>query len=426
MGQEQDSLMLELTKQDNKDVAGTRIWAAQECMRKIQNESDITLQVVSRQESGVLFRGQAGGQSYGIVTFPVQLLRYPERIFAFAVKAEMPVPVVTDTPKTDYSSRLLFRLEDEGQQGQKVIVHRSPLTFKDSAGLSSGVYFSSYVQWMGKVRELAALPIYEKLTRQLESGKWGMVTNYSQINILGEVRPNDLVEARFWIKTVSANGATIDFCYDWWKISPDQSSARIATGEQSVTWVRILDHGVVEMQPLPDYFQEFVDSQRIIPEAVGIQAPKAGSLSDLKFGRAFLETPRVLTEKTFETTLENANLVGNIYFSHYFSWQGKVRDLFFQQLAPGYYHGKGESGELLCLFSRVEHSHEAMPFDKILVQMTLQELYENGMDLSFSYFRVNPNGEKQRLAEGEHKAVWVVRDKEGNPRWQIFHRNTGR
>ncbi len=416
LGQEQDSLILELMKKDNEDVAGTRIWAAQECVRKIQNDSEMTLQVVSRQESSVLFSGQAGDQTFGIITFSVQLLRNPERIFAFAVKTTTAALAVVDTPKTDYSSRLLFRLEDEGQQGQKVIVHRFPLTFKDSSGLSSGIFFTSYLQWMGKVRELAALPIYEKLTRQLESGKWGMVTNYSQINILGEVRPNDLVEARFWIKTVSNNSATIDFCYDWWKVSPDQSSSRIATGEQSVTWVRILDHGVVEMQPLPDYFKEFVDNQRITPEAVGIQTPKAGSLSDIKFGRLLLETTSVLSEKTFETTLENANLVGNIYFSYYFSWQGTVRDLFFQQLAPGYYQGKGESGELLCLFSRVEHSHEAMPFDKILVQMTLQELYENGLSLSFSYFRVNPNGARQRLAEGEHKAVWVVRDKDGNPR----------
>ncbi len=35
-----------------------------------------------------------------------------------------------------------------------------------------------------------------------------------------------------------------------------------------------------------------------------------------------------------ETSLEDANIVGNIYFANYYAWQGRVRDRYFYGLIP--------------------------------------------------------------------------------------------
>ncbi|MCF8106971.1 MAG: hypothetical protein K9K64_15955, partial [Desulfohalobiaceae bacterium] len=106
---------------------------------------------------------------------------------------------------------------------------------------------------------------------------------------------------------------------------------------------------------------------------------------------------------------------GNIYFAHYPAWQGKTRDRYFFGLIPEYYRGTGESGELICLDCRVDHLREAMPFDRILVTMALKELRTFSLRLYFEYFRLDPDGSRTKLAYGEQKAIWVVRDEHGNP-----------
>ena len=51
---------------------------------------------------------------------------------------------------------------------------------------------------------------------------------------------------------------------------------------------------------------------------------------------------------------------------------------------------------------------EAMPFDRVRVEMRLAALYECAADLSFHYFRVAPDGSETKLAVGEHTAVWAT------------------
>jgi len=123
----------------------------------------------------------------------------------------------------------------------------------------------------------------------------------------------------------------------------------------------------------------------------------------------------VLLEEVFQTSLEDANLVGNIYFDNYAKWQGRVRDLFFYEAAPHLYRGGAQSGELMCRSVRVSHIREAMPFDLIYVSMGLRAVYQHGVKLEFIYYRVNPDGSSEKLAFSEHEAVWTVRGAEGRP-----------
>jgi len=116
----------------------------------------------------------------------------------------------------------------------------------------------------------------------------------------------------------------------------------------------------------------------------------------------------LLAERVFGTALEDANLVGNIYFANYTLWTGRTRDHFFHDVAPEYYRGVGEQGELRCLYHRIDHLREAMPFERIAVRMSLEALRERGVRLRCDYFRVTPDGGREKLAHGQHVVGWFA------------------
>ena len=119
--------------------------------------------------------------------------------------------------------------------------------------------------------------------------------------------------------------------------------------------------------------------------------------------------PKLFSQLT-ETSLEDANIVGNIYFANYYAWQGRVRDRYFYDLIPEYFQGTGDKGELICLNCRVDHLREAMPFDRIEVRMALKALKKCHATLYFEYFKADPNGRPLKLATGKQEVVWVRRD----------------
>lgn len=96
------------------------------------------------------------------------------------------------------------------------------------------------------------------------------------------------------------------------------------------------------------------------------------------------------------------------YFANYTVWQGRIRDHFFHEVAPEYYRGVGEHGELRCLYAKVEHLREAMPFEQIAVRLFLDAVHEYGVRLKVEYFRVVPDGGREKLAFGEHVAGWYA------------------
>lgn len=123
--------------------------------------------------------------------------------------------------------------------------------------------------------------------------------------------------------------------------------------------------------------------------------------------------PTLLADKYFETSLYDANLVGNLYFSNYSMWLAKLREAYFFSLAPALFRGVGEAGVFKCASCNIEHLREGMPFDTIYVTMYLKSLYRAGVDLYFEFFKLESDGQKTKLAFGEHRAVWMQRDNNG-------------
>ncbi len=325
-------------------------------------------------------------------------------------------------PYLELSKVLKINAEPHGPQGQSVFVNSFIPDFKSFSNLSRSIYFSHFFNWMGSARELSSVPVLDRIRKLTETGKWGLVTNWSSIEVLGQCRNRDrIVQGRMWCGKISgAYESTVTLNFDWISLGESGIEERIATGKMGFTWVEILGHGIVKPAKFPDYYREFINSMVAQNDDQDSYIPAPEPLKNLTPGTRIFKGPTgpvnkiVLKEKTFETSLFDANLVGNLYFGNYSIWMGKTRDHYLQSIIPEYFQGVGEQGEFRCKDCTIKHLREAMPFDEIRVSMSLSELYDGGLGLYFEFYKVNPIGPDEKLAFGEHKAIWCNSDKKGN------------
>lgn len=382
------------------DEAATRVWTLLEAGKKAHALRRL-LPRFDRALQGSWLRFISPENDGAFVSILAQHPAGPAVKFALAVtfsgKPPAALPEPADGPDPDpiiYGFKL-----GHGPQGQPAGVWRFSVTFKEAANLSRTVYFSHYFGWVGRLREMMCHSIYEELKKHFSTGKWGMITNSAEISIMGEAKPGDVITGRFWLERLSGQSTT-EFVHEWFR-----DKERIAMGRMSTSWVAVRAHGVVEIQPLPPFAQDFIDRMRPGTPAEG----ESRSLSEaqaLLGAEVYREPPgpvrpeALLHEQVFETTLEDANFVGNIYYSNYYVWQGRVRDRFFNGLSTV------SKGELRCTFCRVEHMGEAMPFDRIQVRMYGSRVHEKGIRLYFDYFKLEADGGRVKIAFGEHEAAW--------------------
>ncbi len=429
----QEALMDDGTTMNN---AGSKIWACLETAQKALGSNEFQLTIDQKIDIWTIFKVSAGEIDILIAAGGVDLTWRPKRIFAFSIcAAEEHSYVQQRTRADDYKDIMSMShvelQEKAGPHGQDVFVQRIPVTFRPAAQLGKGIYFSNFFFWAGEVREIAIWPILKKIGDQMNTGKWGSVTNYSQLKIFAEATTHDRLEIRMW---PTGNGgpadSTMDLHFDFSTIQADNSTSLLASLEIQVTWVEILDRGIVSPREYPEYYRQFMENL----------LPKSGE--DVRHEQeAFVENPLalvvneeqmlyqaqpgtviepVLCHRIIDTSLDNGNLVGNIYFANYYAWQGQTRDHFFYDLCPECFKGTGADGELVCLETRVDHLREAMPFDQIKVTMALKSLTASSAVFYFEYFKISKDTKPKKLAFGEHKAVWVIKDANSRPRPSPF------
>ncbi len=374
-----------------------------------------------------MFRATDNAGDIDILSFPTVLTKGDERIVAFVMYAcgtneetAFAGPQPLHGEKLDFN-RASYQLNiSDGPQGQRAFNFNFPVTFRETANPSRTIYFSQYFDWIGKLREYIIHPIYQDLVKLFSSGKWGAVTNYAEAGIISHAESGDIIQGRVWLDRISGKEqSTLEFCFEWWKILPDGGSDLIATGKTATTWVAVRGHGIVEVQPMPEFARNFFS--KLLPPSRSGDATRnpSESIKKADFGNQLyqesagpLKGSSLLKEESIQTSLEDANLVGNIYFANYYKWQGRTRDNFFKKIAPEFYIGE-KGGEWRCVHSKVNHINEAMPFDRIVVRMHRKAVFERGVELYLDYFRVNPDGKHQKLGYGEHRAIWHAPDKEG-------------
>lgn len=316
---------------------------------------------------------------------------------------------------TDWSSSTCFyAVPGAGPRGQVVFVLRFPLTFRGSANPLRTTYFSNFAEWMGKARELSGIEqtgFHQRLFELFGSDVHGGVTNSFETTLFGRAGQSDVIEGHFWMEKCSETEYTV-VC-DWRRLPfPSGKVERIAFSRMRTSSVEILGPNEVKTAPWPEEFYRFLVGMNPSREWQALPQSLPERFSDLNLGEALwsagsgAERPTV-ARRVFPTSLQDSNLVGNLYFGNYSAWQGRLRDEFFHALAPEHFNGRQSKAQLECISFGTRHLREAMPFDRIEGVMRLQAVYAGGVDLWFDFHRVDSTGSREKLAVGDHRAALV-------------------
>jgi enediyne core biosynthesis thioesterase len=108
-------------------------------------------------------------------------------------------------------------------------------------------------------------------------------------------------------------------------------------------------------------------------------------------------------------TLDETNVVGNVYFAHYLHWQGHCREHFLAEHTPGVLAAL-RSGELIMatVSCAMEYYSECYALDVIDVDMTLRAMAGNRIVMDFDFRR-----DHQIVSRGTQTVVCMLRAGDG-------------
>jgi enediyne biosynthesis thioesterase len=112
-------------------------------------------------------------------------------------------------------------------------------------------------------------------------------------------------------------------------------------------------------------------------------------------------------------TLEDTNLVGNVYYASHVRWQGRCRDLFLRDHAPQIIDELRRDLRLVTTRCACDYFAELSVFDVVSVRMRLVELAPSRITMAFDYERDGGSG-AELVARGEQQVV-AMRRQDG--RW---------
>jgi hypothetical protein len=444
LGHAGDACRGELVRRgEQRDRAGSRVWAASEAAVKALGVGAVSLSVARVNGDLVLFDARTPGGACRVATLPVLLSRGPERVVALALG---PAPAALPGAPPRFEEAPARGARDEALQVATVYdeVHdrveqrrRFVVGFEEANTLGRRVSLPRYARWTGRVRELAFAPVAASLVAHLASGRYGLVTNATQVSVVGGATALDVIESRAHLDRFDESSGA--FGVEFFKVPPQGSPVLVGTAQQRFTWVRVLEHGVVAAEPMPAELYAFFRGLQTLdgagpgathdgsPEPASGPKPKAGRAASRAVTAALLaggtsslgplvagDLAVTLEADTFATTLEHGNVVGNIYWAHYFTWPAMLVDRLLYAIAPELARS-GAGGELACTTMSVDHSREAMPFDRIHVSLVLRMVFERGAAFDVHYFREGRNAERARLAAGRVEVAWLAADGQAAP-----------
>jgi enediyne biosynthesis thioesterase len=108
-------------------------------------------------------------------------------------------------------------------------------------------------------------------------------------------------------------------------------------------------------------------------------------------------------------TFEETNLVGNVYYTNYFLWQGRCREMFLREHGPQTL-AELKAGELRLVTAHAscDFADEFVAFDEVLVRLSLNRFIAYGLSLNFDYVRTNTGSEV--LARGRQDIKFLRRE----------------
>ena len=95
---------------------------------------------------------------------------------------------------------------------------------------------------------------------------------------------------------------------------------------------------------------------------------------------------------------EETNLVGNVYYVNYLRWQGRCREMFLLEHAPGVLDELHGDLKLFTVNSECEYVAGISAFDEVSIRMRLEELTQTQIGFAFVFVRVR-EGVEQLVVE---------------------------
>jgi len=411
-----EKIFKELSDIINLDVAGTIIWSVVESIKKTSEFADdnFTLVLDETGNDGFIFKAFHDNKSIFVSAFKFKGSRTKDRIFSFVVSKKNLDRSANDNNVSGIVKDL-FSCKRRGTRDEEIYVHRFRTTFKDGNNVDKTLHHPIFAFWMGKLRELPLQSVSLDLVNDMESGKYGMVTNSSVIKIVGTARSFDLIEGHFWVdKWYGSKNSTVDLCFKWHKVLEDGSLEVIAYSFLPTTWVKVISHGVVEVAPFPKYFSDWLSKivAKESKDSDGFLQRIEKHKTKFDFGNLIHEDKRPSESQNscfdakYSTTLSESNLVGNVYYAHYYEWQARTFDKFVYKSIPDFYQNN-DGKQFICTDTRIQHLREAMPFDEIEVKLYVSEIFENALKLKCDFFSFNSSGVSEKLASGYQDLVFV-------------------
>jgi enediyne core biosynthesis thioesterase len=107
---------------------------------------------------------------------------------------------------------------------------------------------------------------------------------------------------------------------------------------------------------------------------------------------------------------EETNLVGNVYYVNHLRWQGRCRELFLRDHAPGILSELDRGLRLVTLRCSCEYLAELGALDEVVIRMRLGALMQSRLTLIFEYWL--RRGEREDLVgRGEQQIVCQQRER---------------
>jgi enediyne biosynthesis thioesterase len=106
---------------------------------------------------------------------------------------------------------------------------------------------------------------------------------------------------------------------------------------------------------------------------------------------------------------EETNLVGNVYFVNHLRWQGRCREMFLRDHAPGVLAEIERGLAFVTVRVACDYFEELRALDEIAVRMRLVGQSQNRMTLGFEYVR-DREGRDEVVARGEQQVACMRRE----------------
>ncbi|RKT87219.1 enediyne biosynthesis thioesterase [Saccharopolyspora antimicrobica] len=101
---------------------------------------------------------------------------------------------------------------------------------------------------------------------------------------------------------------------------------------------------------------------------------------------------------------EETNLVGNVYYVNYLRWQGRCREMFLREKAPGVLAELQDDLKLFTIMVDCEFYAEITAFDELSVRMRLEELTQTQIQFGFDYVHLK-DGVEFLVAKGRQRVA---------------------